>query len=152
MIPTNPLQGTNLVLVLICNTLSFVGKYNFEKIAFIDWCYRWKPISDYEEGKTPHENLEQEIPFITSNDFCRLFSQLNWMLRSKHDYQRFLILTQSSVRARSQNQLQQMRDCFHNKLSTVWSYIFLLSSGKIAQTRNHNKATAFAFIKWHSQR
>ena len=68
------------------------------------------------------------------------------MLRSKHDYKCLLILIQSSVNSRFQNQLPRMRDCFQNKLSTVWPFFFLLSSGKIAQTRNQNKAAAFAFI------
>ena len=58
----------------------------------------------------------------------------------EHKYQCFFILVQGF----SARTFSRIIDCFHCRLSSVWSYIFLL----IAQTRSQNKTT-FTTTKSH---
>ena len=71
------------------------------------------------------ELLKVNISFITSNDFRRLCSFVCICLHLlKHNYRCFLILVQSL----SACTFSRIVDCFHEcKLSSVWSYIFLLN-------------------------
>ena len=62
------------------------------------------------------------------------------MPTSEHKYQCFFILVQGF----SACTFSRIIDCFHCRLLSVWSYIFLL----IAQTRSQNKTT-FTTTKSH---
>ena len=88
--------------------------------------------------------LKINFSFITSNDFRRLCMFVFVMPTSKNKYQCFLILVQSFM-----NCLYIFKnlcvDCFRYKLSSVWSYIFLLNGPDKKPKQNSSKT------KRHSQ-
>ena len=90
--------------------------------------------------------LKVNISFITWNDFRRLCSFVCICLYLlKHNYRCFLILVQSL----SACTFSRIVDCFHEcKLSSVWSYIFLLNGPdkkpKQNNTHSNKKPKKFA--------
>ena len=81
--------------------------------------------------------------FIASNDFRRIGPFVFVLPTSKHKYLCFLILVQSFTACAFSRNL--CVDCFQYKLSSVWSYIFLLNVSDKKPKRNSSKT------KWHSQ-
>ena len=81
--------------------------------------------------------MKVNISFITSNDFRRLCPFVFVMPTSKHKYQRFLILVQKFQCSYIFKNL--CGDCFQYKLSSVWSYIFLLNGPDKKPNQNSSK-------------
>ena len=81
--------------------------------------------------------------FIASNDFRRIGPFVFVLPTSKHKYLCFLILVQSFTACAFSRNL--CVDCFQYKLSSVWSYIFLLNDPDKKPNQNSSKT------KRHSQ-
>ena len=87
--------------------------------------------------------LKMNISFITLKDFRRLCPLICFVMpTSKRNYQcGFLILVQSF----STCTYSRIVDCFQYKLSSVWSYIFLLNGPdkmpkqKSSKTKRHSQ-------------
>ena len=75
--------------------------------------------------------------FIASNDFGRIGPFVFVLPTSKHKYLCFLILVQSFTACAFSRNL--CVDCFQYKLSSVWSYVFLLNGLEKKPEQNSNK-------------
>ena len=86
--------------------------------------------------------LKINISFITSNDFRRLCPFVFVMPTSKHKYLCFPILVQSVTACAFWRNL--CVDCFQYKLSSVWSYIFLLNDPDKKPKQNSSKTKRYS--------